>query len=66
MRWRTEGAEAAAADPGQREPDWQVTGPRSGAVPVLGFLGLRVLKALLWALVGEELAPAGLSRGHAG
>lgn len=51
--WRTEVAEIAAADPGQLELDLQVAGPGLGAVLVLvDFLGLRVLKVLLWALVG--------------
>lgn len=68
MRWRTEGAEVAAADPCQLELDLQVAGLNCGAVLALvDFLGLKVLEMLLWALAGEEaLAPAGLYLGHAG
>lgn len=58
----------AEAGPGQLELDLQVAGLSFGAALVLvDFLGLRVLKMLLWALVGlKELAPAALSPGHAG
>ena len=56
-------AEGAAAGSGQLELDLLSLG---AVLVVVDFLGLRVLKVLLWALVGaEELDPAGLSPGHA-
>lgn len=67
MRWKTEAAEAAAADLRQLELGLRVVGPSSGAVPArVDLLGLKDLYMLLWALVGEVvLALAGLSLGHA-
>lgn len=68
MHWRTEAAGVAAADLCQPELDLGVVGPSFGAVPAqVDFPGLKVLNMSVWALVEEAvLAPAGLSRGHAG
>lgn len=66
--WRTEAAEAEAADLGQLEPDLQVAGLSLGTVLALvDLLGLKVLKVVLWGLAeAAVLAPAGLSLGYAG
>lgn len=59
MRWTTEAAKAVAADLCPLELDLQVAGLGVGAVPVLDFLGLKILKTPLWA-------PVRLYPGHTG